>query len=551
MIKFEKLFLGLLIVTFSLTSCESLLDDESDRRVFSENNHVNTQNDIIYAMSGIFSQLEKLSSRYVLLGELRGDLMDITKNSNKYLEEIYNFNISDENPYNKISDYYSVINNCNYFIQSIDTSIIIGGEKIMYKTIASIKAIRAWTYLQIALNYGNVKYYELPILTLKDTNNYILYSLNELIPVLINDLEPWKNQENPIVFSLGSDLSSERLYFPVRFVLGDLYLWNGNYEQAAIEYYSLIEKNKYVIDEYSKSTWTVVNNVFVEREFRNQLWFNRFILSSDEFITLIAASTEYGKNAELDSLCKYYEIVPSSTAINNWNKQLYYYNDKVFTEGDLRGDLGSYLGPAGYSIIVGNLNSKVFVKNQILKFSLMSGTTTDAISIYRIGLLYLRYAEAINRTGRPNLAFAALKYGLNSKTIRTDTIVPKKEKYVSYSDTTGILYNYVNFENVIFNYNIGIHSLGCGNIHLSNDYKIPQLGSLNDSIIFVEDKILEELALETAFEGNRFHDLMRIALRRDDPAFLANKVSDKYSNNKEFFRSKLMNVKNWYLSPKY
>lgn len=549
----KKLLIFLLfIISFLTKSCDSLFDVDSDRVVLPEKNKILTENDLIYNICGLFSKLEKISTRYVLLGELRGDLMDITRYSGEYLKEIYNFKISRNNPYNKISDFYEIINNCNYLLSIIDTSITIEGEKIMYEAVATIKAIRAWTYLQIALNYGFVKYYEKPILILKDTINYQEYTLKSLLPKLINDLEPWKNQQYPVNFSLGVDLSSHKLYFPIRFVLGDLYLWNSEYEKAVKEYYELINENRYYVSLSYRNLWTVENNVFVERELKNQTWLGLFNFSNREIITLIANSTETGKTAELDSLSLIYpEITPSAIALDYWNSQFYYYNSKVYNEGDLRGDIGSYLSPKNFTYELAsalNFKKKYLTENTILKYYLLSGQKIDGVCIYRVGLLYLRYAEAINRTGRPNLAFAVLKHGLKSNVLRVDSIVPKKEKYSIYTDTSGVLYNFVDFTNNIYDYNIGIHSRGCGNVNLADEYKIPKLNSLEDSILYVEDKIIEELALETAFEGNRFYDLMRIAIRRNDPTFIANKVSSKYINREEI-KQKLLDEKNWYLTP--
>ncbi len=61
--------------------------------------------------------------------------------------------------------------------------------------------------------------------------------------------------------------------------------------------------------------------------------------------------------------------------------------------------------------------------------------------------------------------------------------------------------------------------------------------------------IITEMALEGSFEGYRFNDLMRIALRRNDPAYLADPVSLRYGvmNANDDLRQKLMNPKNWYL----
>jgi hypothetical protein len=540
--KYTRIAFALLVFIVLVAGCDFLLDADSDRLVFPDEHQLDSPKDTIYPMVGIFTLLEKLSDRYVLFGELRGDLMDVTENANPWLREINNFEISPDNPYNNVSDYYSVINNCNYLIRHIDTALVSKAEKVMYKDLAAAKTIRTWTYMQLVLNYGKAKYYEEPILSIEDADNYVEYSIRELIPVLIQDLEPWKYVEMPGSISLGVDLTSEKSFFPIRFVLGDLYLWNGEYEKAAIEYHDLIKDNYYVIDDLYRSTWTVDNGVFVTRNEEDQNWNTMFELSTREQITLIAGSTEYGQGADLDSLIwSGYEIAPSATAIDTWNKQTYYYNATVFTEGDLRGELGSYLGPGSEYYI------RVDEGNKISKYLYMSTSTSKAIIVYRTGLLYLRYAEAVNRAGKPNLAFAVLKSGLNSRALAEDTIVPRIEKYSEFTDTTGTFYDYVNFEDFVFDYNIGVHARGCGNVRLSTDYIIPSLNSLEDSILFVEDKIVEELALETAFEGNRFHDLMRVAFRRNDPAFLSNLVAEKYTDNKEAVRSKLMDENNWYL----
>jgi hypothetical protein len=55
------------------------------------------------------------------------------------------------------------------------------------------------------------------------------------------------------------------------------------------------------------------------------------------------------------------------------------------------------------------------------------------------------------------------------------------------------------------------------------------------------------MALEGAFEGYRFNDLMRVALRRNDPTYLADPVSQRNGTVNTDLRQKLMDRKNWYL----
>ncbi len=54
--------------------------------------------------------------------------------------------------------------------------------------------------------------------------------------------------------------------------------------------------------------------------------------------------------------------------------------------------------------------------------------------------------------------------------------------------------------------------------------------NLQDSIIDLENKIIEERACELAFEGKRWYDLVRIANRRNDPGFIVEKMAKKYSD---------------------
>jgi tetratricopeptide (TPR) repeat protein len=539
----KHILLGLIILATIATSCDTMLNVDSDRNIFPENHRIDSPNDSIYSMIGIFTQLQKLGDSYVLLGELRADLMDITGNAGLELREINNFTVTADNPYNVIEDYYSVINHCNYLINNIDTAFTARGEKPLFKEYAAAKAIRAWTYMQIALNYGKAKYYEQPLLTVQAAKTqFPEYSVHELVPVLIRDLEPVKFAESPGSISLGVDISSDKLFFPIPLVLGDLYLWNGQFENAAREYYSLIDDKDYVIDDRYSSTWTVDNGVFVRREMQDQNYLDIFELTNNEHITLIAGSTEMG---EIDELYKKsyekYEVMPSRVAINNWDMQTYYYNQNATNPGDLRGPLGSYLN-SGYP-------NSTSGENVIIKYYLMGSQAevSKAVMVYRVSTLYLRYAEAVNRIGKPNLAFAVLKNGMNADALEVDTIVPRHEKYQVYTETTGTFYDYINFSSIIFDQNIGVHSRGCGNMDRATDYVIPALNSKEDSILYVENKIIEELALETAFEGNRFQDLMRIAMRRNNPAYLADKVAAKHTGNEQAIRSKLMDENNWYL----
>ena len=532
----SKILVFMFFATIGFASCNSMLDVDSDRLVLQNEYQLTAKNDSLYSMFAVYSQLQKLTNSYVLLGELRGDLMDVTTNSDLFLKQINNFDFSSDNPYtNNIRDYYSVINNCNYIINTIDTSVVYKTQKVMYRVFAAAKAIRAWTYMQVALNYGTAVYYEKPILSLEDAKKtYPSYNIEGLAPLLIADLSPYKDIERP-KFGFIYDFNMSLANFPIRFLLGDLYLWTGKYEEAANEYHDLMLKNNYVITSTYKSYLNVVNNDFTGDVYGN--WVNIFdIANNSEIVTALPASNEHAFVLQIDSLSKDYKIGASAVAVNNWTSQHYIHSNTVDTLVDVR-----WIG--SYSKKIVNQN-RITTENQTIdKYLYMNPNTSKSkqIYIYRASLLYLRYAEAVNRLGKPNLALAVMKNGMSNSTISSNRFVPASEKSIP-------LPNYMDFSNIIFNNNIGTKARGLGNVQLDTTYyRIPDYkATINpkaDSIQYVENMIIDELALETAFEGNRFHDLMRIAIRRNDNNYLATKVAAK---NPTVY-NKLLIRDNWFV----
>jgi hypothetical protein len=65
---------------------------------------------------------------------------------------------------------------------------------------------------------------------------------------------------------------------------------------------------------------------------------------------------------------------------------------------------------------------------------------------------------------------------------------------------------------------------------------------------WIENTIIDELAYESGFEGQRWYDLMRVAERRNSPKFLADQVAQKYpEESRAEIRKKLMNKNNWFI----
>lgn len=102
------------------------------------------------------------------------------------------------------------------------------------------------------------------------------------------------------------------------------------------------------------------------------------------------------------------------------------------------------------------------------------------------------------------------------------------------SDEVGISVGNINYLHDPYNNKIA------GYIDLTGDFEAKQL--------YLEDQIIREKARELAWEGERFYDLMRVAKRRNDPSFLASRVSEKYPpGQREEIYNLLMDEENWYI----
>ncbi|MBP5196542.1 MAG: RagB/SusD family nutrient uptake outer membrane protein, partial [Bacteroidaceae bacterium] len=105
------------------TSCDDMLDYEGG-----ENKAVGplvSSSDTATYVLGIISKLQALGVRTNILGEVRGDLVEVLSNATSDMKDIANFNFTDNtallnNRFNQPSDYYAVINNCNSFIHYVD-----------------------------------------------------------------------------------------------------------------------------------------------------------------------------------------------------------------------------------------------------------------------------------------------------------------------------------------------------------------------------------------------------------------------------------------------
>ena len=561
--KFKYIIFGICIVCGSM-SCSNMLETESDLVEFEEDHTLNQATDSVYSVMGIINKMQGIADRVVLLGEVRGDLVQSTSAANSDLKRLANFEFDGENRYNQVSDYYAVINNCNYYLAHIDTAMERRGRNLFMREYAAVKSYRAWTYLQMALAYGKVPLILKPLMTEKEAReamNQTPADIQTICETFINDLTPYVGVNLPDYGSVANS-DSKYLFIPMRALLGDLCLWAGRYQEAARWYHDFLTDKYDPVQMNSRSiTWA------------NATQYNSIIDSygplnaSSEVLCYIPMEARVfdGTISNLPNLFRsteennyFYELTASHNMAKISADQVYCFENDIpgattkdtlyaphtgLYRSELVGDLRYY---SNFRLESYGSNNDYTEYNSTLQniYKIVSAR----ITLYRSTMVYLRYAEALNRAGYPQSAFAILKYGI------CDEILKNRVDAAELDEAGDLL----TFDPELFRFDgryFGVHSLGSGDSHANAYYTLPQpireLPTRQDTIDYqiplVEDMIVTEMALEGAFEGYRFNDLMRVALRRNDPAYLADPVSRRNGEADDALRQKLMDTKNWYL----
>src|SRR5574344_906573 len=239
--------LGLL----SATSCSDMLETDSSRQVFDPS--LSAKRDSVFYALGILQAMQQVADQYVFQGEMRGDNVTTTNYTDNNLRKLASFTATTANEYDSAYVYYHIINNCNYYIAHRDTALYTGSTNVVIHEYAAIKAVRAWAYLQLARSYGKVPFFTEPLTKISqiNKNDYPELDLNGIVAALAPDLEQYTGYNVPDYGSIAAGSTnwgqsktvySQKCFIPVDIILGDLYLEDGQYDNAAKHYTTYLTK---------------------------------------------------------------------------------------------------------------------------------------------------------------------------------------------------------------------------------------------------------------------------------------------------------------------
>lgn len=624
---------------FGTTSCSDVLESDSSRQLFEPS--LSEKTDSVFYAYGIMQAMQQLADQYFFQNEMRGDLVTTTNKATTNLKNLASFTADVSNKYDSVYLYYKVINNCNYYLAHRDTTLTTGARNVVCNEYAAVASFRAWAYLQLTRQYGNVPYVTEPVTTIDQINsNTAAASYAAILAGEAENLEKLKARYSdeqiavPTFYNalrsigrLNWDTSVEKqmlpgkCFIPLNVVLGDLYLELGEYEKAAKCYYQYLrydgEHDPYfasirgisvnfcnaIRTSYSWYSPIFKNLTDLPADFNetqqgtlyaNQpAWESSFLhqAAAGDVISYIPMAVNYtqGKTTDIPAIFGYsyygtdkngdvrtsnpysifncpktenIQVVPSKAYCDSARLAQHYYYTVQSTTGKQYWTIKSApLGDARARIVSqgdGEDSSYVYCEKP----------STAYILLYRNATVWLHLAEALNRMGYPDAAFAVLKNGIHSELANfryyieyvkdsqgNDSIDEQGNKIIdvekSHMDenyyltpesyqllTTTLPFlsqeNSEIFRNGVTKAFVGIHAHGAGAVdYINSSYRYSSvlkskiddiyakfnLGTPSytkeDFINAMEDLLCDEYAMEFAFEGTRFSDLRRLALHKN------------------------------------
>ncbi|MBO5233898.1 MAG: RagB/SusD family nutrient uptake outer membrane protein [Prevotella sp.] len=455
---------------FSATSCGDMLETDNDSAVTSPG--LGNKTDSVFYTLGIAQAMQQLADPYFFIGEMRGDLVTTTEATNNNLRALANYSATTSNAYDSAYVYYKVINNCNYYLANRDTTLYTGAINVTLEEYAAVAAWRAWAYLQLARTYGGnekgIPFFTHPLTAISQINegNFPRKTLSEIVAELAPSLARFSGFAVPTFGNYDADgieigktnwgvskkIKMELIFIPVDVVLGEMYLEAGDYPNAAWYYCKYLCDNEIISDNLASFKYAFDQSTFgakaPEDMFTNS--FNLFstiyptifsnTASPTDVITYIPMSVSSLRgtttNIPLAFGYDYYstdqgsrcpradavQIAPSSTYRWLTDSCAYYYYPTDFESGNTtRYPVSVSAAKLGDGRAVYSDGRRTRTDDAILNYD-ATDTTKVYISkarqaniyLFRNTTIYLHLAEALNRMGYPNLAFAILRNGIST-----------------------------------------------------------------------------------------------------------------------------------------
>ncbi len=571
----NKLFLFLLLCSFSFSSCEDFFSIQKEDLLTNEDNY-KERNQIYSGMVGLAANFRGVVDDYIILSELRGDLLQPTSTAPDEYWDIFRYKTDQNNSAASPAPLYLLIANCNDFLRNIRAynSAYPGGiEEVIYRgMVSSTLSYSAWAYLNIGKLYGEAYYHDLPVSDMnQDMSSGKLLNLKSLVSQLISSMQMGVEGINAfhyldwklIVMDPSSidaynkfDETWSRIVINPDILLTELYLWDGNHIEAAKQGIAAMKGQGL----YTAGTNTKLFNLTSYTDGHWAELFDRELSTGHLNEAMTAIQYDYSKRQTNDLQYYFSNYAPNIYRFKPTDiayESLFRIPTKMhyFEEGEL--------GPGrpadsmlGYTYDSRRESSAISIENGevvVNKYSLDNSNKPSlkkksyehdaTIYVYRASELCLMVAEALNGIGSPegnraadslvSVGFAASWNG-TSKVFNAPFDAPIYSS-THLSGSKGIL-GRLGYRGNYTRY------------YISGGKELSAADSLVRKQFVMDSIIAQETARELAYEGKRWFTLVRMALNSNMPEKVSEIIPNKFpAASRDQYRVWLREPSNWFM----
>lgn len=221
----------------------------------SGDDYMSDLNEMATGYLGVLTKMQAVGDKEILLTDTRGEMLEPTSQSTAELIALYNY--EDDLTGNSYADpalYYDVVIACNDYIQNMidfkqNHPELIAQTDYFPGLLASALRVKVWAYLTLGEIYGQVLWFDDPIIKMQDINNPAIFTpmtMQEVVKRCIDILEngyqgysaqvnfswvAWIDPENVTSINNSSYRYWDQMTPPYEALIAKLSIWNAAYRE--------------------------------------------------------------------------------------------------------------------------------------------------------------------------------------------------------------------------------------------------------------------------------------------------------------------------------